>query len=79
MKMRFLGKIRKQMGIPSMYKMAELLNMLNNSYIYLEQKAKGCDFEILVDIKNKSGMSWEKIGELIEEEVKENRRVSKKK
>lgn len=62
-----------------MYKMAELLGMLNNSYIYLEKTAKGCDFETLVDIKEKSGLSWEKIGELIQEEVKENRKANKKK
>lgn len=78
MRMRFLGKIRKQMGVPSMYKMAEILGMLNNSYIYLEKKAKGCDFETLVDIKEKSGLSWDQMGELIEDEVKENRKSKKK-
>lgn len=70
MGMRFLAKLRKQLGISSMYKMAERLGMLNNSYIYLEKKAKGCDLQTLVDIKNKCDLEWPELGRLIEEEVK---------
>jgi hypothetical protein len=76
MGMRFLGKLRKQLGVSSMYKMAELLGMINNSYIYLEKKAKGCELQTLVDIKEKCGLSWSDLGKLIEDEVKEK---SKKK
>ena len=70
MGMKFLGKIRKQLGISSMYKMAERLGMINNSYIYLEKKAKGCELQTLVDIKEKCDLSWDQLGKLIDEEVK---------
>lgn len=70
MGMKFLGKLRKQLDIGSMYKMAELLGMINNSYIYLEKKAKGCDLRTLVEIKDKCELTWEELGKLIEEEVR---------
>lgn len=70
MGMKFLGKIRKQLGISSMYKMAERLGMINNSYIYLEKKAKGCELQTLVEIKEKCDLSWDQLGKYIEDEVK---------
>lgn len=70
MAMKWLGKVRKLKGISSMYKMAELLGMINNSYIYLEKKAKGCDMQTLVTIKKKCGLSWEQLGSFIEDEVR---------
>lgn len=70
MAMRFLAKLRKDLGIRSMYKMAERLGMLNNTYIYLEKKAKGCELQTLVDIKEKCGLSWDQLGDMIEMEVK---------
>lgn len=74
MAMKVLAKLRKELGISSMYKMAEKLGMLNNSYIYLEKKAKAVTFQTLVDIKEKCGLTWEKLGKMIEDEVRSGRR-----
>ncbi len=74
MTMRFLAKIRKSLDIDSMYEMAQRLKMLNNSYIYLERKAKGCDMTTLSDIRKLSGMTWNDFGVLIDKEAEENRK-----
>jgi hypothetical protein len=75
MSMRFLAKIRKNLGIDSMYEMAQRLKMLNNSYIYLEKKSKGCDMTTLSDIRKLSGLSWNDFGLLIDKEAEENRKA----
>lgn len=67
--MKWLKRLRLQIGIESRYEMAKRLDMLDASYRYLEVVAKGCANETLVTIKRKTGKSWEQIGKLIEQEV----------
>ena len=70
MGMKFLKKLRIKKGFTSQYQMAHHLKMLENSYRYLENKAKGCELRTLVQIKEKLGMTWGELGKLIEEEAR---------
>lgn len=69
MGMDFLKELRKRKGFDSRYKMAKFLGMLEASYSYLENKAKGCELQTLVDIKQKCGLTWNQLGKMIEDEV----------
>lgn len=66
--MRFFKLLRKQTG-KTKYQMAKHLGMLPQTYFYLEEKARGCSFEILCLIKKKLDLDWNILGAMIEDEV----------
>lgn len=74
--MKWVKKIREELGLKP-YSMAKLLGVIQQTYINLEDNARGCRMEVLVSIKEKSGKSWKEIGELIEAEVAELRKKKK--
>src|SRR5262245_59296413 len=74
MAMKFLEKLRAKLGFDSQYAMAKHLGMIEASYRYLEKTSKGCELKTLVDIKDKCGISWNELGKLIEDEVKETKK-----
>jgi len=65
--MRFFKKLREEKGL-SKYQMANFLGILPSSYYYLEDEARGCSFEVLMLIKRKLNITWDKLGKMIDEE-----------
>jgi DNA-binding XRE family transcriptional regulator len=74
--MKFFEKLRDKKKLTK-YEMARFLGMLPQTYYYLEEKARGCSFEILCMVKDKMGLSWEEMGLMIEKEVKINTKEKK--
>lgn len=68
--MRFLRKIREAQGL-TQYGMAKKLNLLIPTYVHYETKARGINLEVLNSMRQKLGLSWEELGNLIEKEIKE--------
>ena len=75
--MKWVKKIREELGLKP-YGMAKLLGMIQQTYINLEDNARGCRMEVLVAIREKSGKTWEEIGKLIQAEVDDMKRGRKK-
>lgn len=75
--MKFFKKLRKKEN-KTKYEMAKHLGMLPQTYFYLEEKARGCSFEILIMVKNKLNLSWNEMGEMLEDEVQHNAKDKKK-
>lgn len=65
--MRFFQKLREIKGLTK-YEMALFLGMTPSTYYYYEDQARGCSFEILCLIKKKMEISWERIGDMLEDE-----------
>lgn len=65
--MRLFKKLREEKGLTK-YEMAKFLEMSPSTYYYYEDEAKGCSFEILCLIRRKLEISWERIGQLIDDE-----------
>lgn len=65
--MRLFQKLREEKGLTK-YEMAKFLGMNPSTYYYYEDEAKGCSFEILSLVRRKLEISWERIGQLIDDE-----------
>jgi hypothetical protein len=74
--MRFFEKLRAKKGLTK-YEFARFLGILPQTYYYLEDKARGCSFEILCLIREKMGLSWDELGRLVDNEVKHNAKAEK--
>lgn len=75
--MRFLKKLRERKGV-SQYKMAQLLGMIQQTYIYYESEAKGMKFKTLSRLREVLGLSWDELGKMIDDEAKESDKKTKK-
>lgn len=78
MHVRFLKKLRDDREL-SQYKMAQLLGILPETYAYYEGKAKGMKFKTLSELRRILNLTWNQLGEMIDEEAKEIERQTKKK
>lgn len=74
--MRFFRKLRKDRKLTK-YEMAHELGILPQTYYYLEDKARGCSFEVLCLLHERLGVPWAEIGDLIMSEVKQNTKDNK--
>lgn len=74
--MRFFRKLRKDRKLTK-YEMAHELGILPQTYYYLEDKARGCSFEVLCLLHERLGVPWVEIGDLIMSEVKQNTKDNK--
>lgn len=72
-RMRFLKKLREDKGL-SLYAMAKHLGMIQQTYIHYETKAQGIKLDTLVAIREKLELTWEQLGKLIEQDVRDARK-----
>lgn len=75
--MQFLKKLRDEKGL-TQYAMAKYLGILQQTYIHYEREAKGIRLEVLGDIREKLGLTWEELGKLIDEERRSDKKKAKK-
>ena len=71
--MKFLKKLREDRDL-SLYGMAKYLGMIHQTYVHYETQAQGIKLDTLVSIRDKLDLTWEQLGKLIEQEVKEIRK-----
>jgi DNA-binding transcriptional regulator YiaG len=67
MTMRFFQKLRELKGLTK-YEMAIFLGMQPSTYYYYENEAKGCSFEVICLVRKRMEISWEKLGQMLDEE-----------
>ena len=68
--MKFLEKLRKKLGLTH-YSMAKRLGMTQQGYIHLETRGHSCRLETLLAIRSTFGFTWEQLGKLIDDELKQ--------
>lgn len=76
--MRFLKKIRESEGLTA-YGMAKKLGLIEQTYRHYEQKAEGIKLETLADLRVKLKLTWNDLGDMIDEEVRQNKKNRVKK
>lgn len=72
--MKFLERIRRERGL-SQNAMAKFLGLATSTYVHYEEAAEGVRLDRLAAMRKKLGVSWEKLGEYIDAELKQGKKV----
>jgi DNA-binding XRE family transcriptional regulator len=74
--MKTLKKIREKLGFTH-YKAAKRVGLTQQGYIVAEKSSRSIKVDVLVALKELSGLTWEEVGKMLESDAQAIRRERK--
>lgn len=73
MSVHFVKKIRESKGL-TRYALAKLLGVMPQTVDWWEDRASGRGYEMLVELRQIAGLSWDQMGEMLDKEFKKKKK-----